>query len=277
MIAVRRREDVGVIEGRVGAHEQVVRFGRIEYHVECLGSRTAYRSGRQTRVFIGVVRRIDSQMAVKNTSEFEIADRVFDGRTGLEQHAFTNAVEVKAGNERHLVFVVTFAFDDRGYDGNLDRRESERIGFGTSGVVPESVVLSLHSVEELVGGNVPIDLVRVRDEEAAAGLFVEPVRLQEGVVLQEMEQRDAIHEQMSGHFASQVFACADEMIPCDVHGSLMTVFESLYEFAVTYLRRKTVVSFLRIVEHEIAHMELEVGLRTDLVVLAQEVEHGVGG
>ena len=82
---------------------------------------------------------------------------------------------------------------------------------------------------------------------------------------------------MSGHFASQVFACADEMIPSDVHGGLMTIFEALNEFAVTYLRRKTVVSFLRIVEHEIAHMELEVGLGTDLVILAQEVEHGVGG
>ena len=44
--------------------------------------------------------------------------------------------------------------------------------------------------------------VRTRDEEATTGLFVEPVRLQESVVLQEMEQRDAIHEQMSGHFAS---------------------------------------------------------------------------
>lgn len=54
--SVRRREDVRAIQGRIGAHIQVVGFRCVQYIIQCTRQGTADRSGWKTLVLVGVVR-----------------------------------------------------------------------------------------------------------------------------------------------------------------------------------------------------------------------------
>ena len=268
---------MGVIQFRAGAHEEIIRLGCIEDHIDGLGSRTTDGSGWQTGMLIGVIGRINRQMAIEDALEFEITYGVLDGRAGLEQHAFVDTVEIEAGDQRHLAFVMTLAFDDRGDDSYLDGSETDGVSFGTPFVIPEAVILQLHAVEELFGRYIPIDLIGIGYEETTTCLFIEYVGRKESFVLQMLQEGEAIHLEMGRDLTGQVFAGTDEMIPRDTNGSLIAVFESLDQFAVTYLRRKTIMTFFGLVEDKKTHMQFEVSLRTDLVVFSQELKHGVHG
>ena len=164
-----------VIQFRTRTHEQVIRFRRIEHHIERSGIRTADRSGRKARVLIRVIRRIDRQMAIEDTLEFEIPHGIFDGRTSLQEHAFLDAVQVQTGDQRHLALVMTLAFYDRCYDSYLNRCQADRVRFSPPFAVPERVILFVHPLEELFNRDIPIYLVRIRNKKATAGLFVKSV------------------------------------------------------------------------------------------------------
>ena len=83
MGTINRREDMGIIQFGAGAHIEIVGFRGIEHHIERLGSRAADRSGRQTGILIGIIGRIDVEMAIEDALEFEVSHGIFDGRTGL--------------------------------------------------------------------------------------------------------------------------------------------------------------------------------------------------
>ena len=121
MTAEGGREDMRIVEGRVGAHKQVIGLRRIEHHIEGRGSRTTNRSRRKTRILIGVVRRIQLEVRIEHTAQFEIAYGIHNRRVSLKEHAFLDAVEVEAGDDRQLVLVAALALDDRSDDGYLDR------------------------------------------------------------------------------------------------------------------------------------------------------------
>ena len=184
MIAIGGGKNMGSVQRRIRTHIEVIRLRGIEHVVDRLGIRTSNRSGWQTGVLVRVIRRIDRQVAIQHALEFEIAYGVLYRRTSLQQHAFVNAVDIEAGDKRHLAFVMTLALDDGRYDSYLDRRQTDRVGFRAARVVPENVILALHALEELLHRDVPIHLVGVRNEEAPAGLFVQPVGREERIVLE---------------------------------------------------------------------------------------------
>ena len=163
---------MGVIQFRAGAHEEVVRLGCIEDHIDGLGSRTTDGSGWQAGMLIGVIGRINRQMAIEDTLEFEIAYGVLDSGAGLEQHAFVDTVEIEAGDQRHLAFVMTLPFNDGGNDSYLDGRETDGVSFGAPFVIPKTLILPLHAVEELFRRDIPIYFVGIGDKQTPAGLFV---------------------------------------------------------------------------------------------------------
>ena len=82
---------------------------------------------------------------------------------------------------------------------------------------------------------------------------------------------------MACDLACQVFACADEIIPCDAHRCLIAVFESLDEFAVTELGIEGIVSGFGVVEYHGAGMHGKIPPAADLIILLDQVEYGVDG
>ena len=126
-------------------------------------------------MLIRVIGRLHRQMPIENTSQFEIPYGILDGRTGLQQHAPLNAVQIETGDERHLPFVMTLAFHDGRNDRYLDRRQSDRVRFRPSLRVPEPFILTLHALEELLRRDIPIYFVGIGDKQTPAGLFVKSV------------------------------------------------------------------------------------------------------
>ena len=99
MIALGGGEDMGSVQRRIRTHIEVIRLRGIEHVVDRLGIRTSNRSGWQTGVLVRVIRRIDCQMPIEDSLEFEIAHGIFDGGAGLQRHAFLDTVEIEAGDD----------------------------------------------------------------------------------------------------------------------------------------------------------------------------------
>ena len=265
-----------IVQLGAGAHEEIVRLRSIKHHVDSSRRRASNRSRRQTGIDIGVIRRINGKMAIKDPFEFEIPYRILDGRARLQQHSFMEAVEIQTGNYWHLILIMALPLHNRGNYSNLDRSQSDRISFSSPRLIPKDVIFLLHAVEKLLGGNIPIHLVCSRNKKTAAGLFIQPILAQESVILQILKQRETVHHQMSCHFAGQIFPCAYEIIPSNTHRCLIAVFEPLNEFTVAYLCREDIVSRFRMIKDEKTHMQVQIGLGTNLVVGAQKFQHRVG-
>ena len=78
----------------IGAHIEVVALLIIEYGIEDGSRHAADRSGWESGIPVGVVRRFGLEMAVGDASQGEIAYGKDDGRAGLQQHAFAQAIDI---------------------------------------------------------------------------------------------------------------------------------------------------------------------------------------
>ena len=275
VVGVAGREDVCVVQFGAGAHEEIIGLGRIEDDIYRLRGGAPYGARRESGVLVGVIGRINLQMAEQYPFEFEIAYCIFDSGARLQMHAFVYAVQVEAGYQRQFVFVMALAFHYRCDNRHLYGGQPQCIGFGAALLVPEGPVFALHAAEQLFGSDVPIDLIRVRDKEAPAGLLVEPEGCQKNLVLQMAQQCHAVHQQVTCHPPCQFFACPHEMVPSDTHGCLVAVFEPFYQLSVAYLCRKTVETLFRFVQKQDSYVYPQVAFCADVVVLAQQVQHRV--
>ena len=62
--SIRRGEDMRVIQLGACAHEQIIRFGCIEYHIDGFRRRTANRTRGQTGVLVRIIGRFNRKMAI---------------------------------------------------------------------------------------------------------------------------------------------------------------------------------------------------------------------
>ncbi len=69
MLGVVGREMVGTIEGRGGAHVKVVGLHRMEHIIHRFGRRNTYWSRWETRIFIGIVGRIDLEVLIEDATQ----------------------------------------------------------------------------------------------------------------------------------------------------------------------------------------------------------------
>ena len=164
MRTVGSGEDVRAREIRVGAHIEVVGLGRIQHKINGLAVRAADRSRGQPAVFVRIVRRVNLQMSLEHAAHLEVAGGVDNRGTRLQEHTFVQSVEVEAGDDGHLLFVVGLALHDGGKDGDLGRGESDRVGFVATLVCPELVVFARHAAEEVIRRDSPIDFVGIGQE-----------------------------------------------------------------------------------------------------------------
>ena len=93
--------------------------------------------------------------------------------------------------------------DDAGQCLHLRGGQSEGLGLLQAGLCPEGVMLFLHALQQLLGADVPVDLVGVGDEEAGQGGPAESQPGAEAAVGQRVGQCRAVGHQLasegSGH------------------------------------------------------------------------------
>ena len=216
-------------------------------------------------------------MSLEHAAHLEVAGGVDNRGACLQEHTFVQAVEVEAGDDGHLLFVVGLAFYDGGKDGDLGRSESDRVGFVATLVSPKLVVFACHAAEEVIGRDSPIDLVGIGQEETERGLFVEPELRHISVVFQPRDDVCTVHHEALGEFARQLLPRADIVVKCQIDRRFLAVHQAVDEVFIAHLRGETVVAGLRMGETHAAAMEVEVKERSDGIVLLHEAEHGVGG
>src|SRR5690554_4519525 len=107
-----------------GAEVQVGGVCGTQHRLNGVDARVGNRAGRQARVEVGVVGRVDS--VIVGLGEVQVpplpgvglvAHRVLHGGVGLKPHALLQPVQVHVGDHRALVCHAGFALDDGG-DGH---------------------------------------------------------------------------------------------------------------------------------------------------------------
>ena len=216
-------------------------------------------------------------MSLEHAAHLEVAGGVDNRGARLQEHPFAQAVEVEAGDDGHLLFVVGLALHDGGKDGDLGRGESDRVGFVATLVCPELVVFARHAAEEVIGRDSPIDLVGIGQEKAERGLFVEPELRHVSVVFQPRDDVCTVHHKALRKFARQLLPRADIVVKGQVDRRFLAVHQAVDEVLIAHLRGEAVVAGLGMGEAHATTMEVEVKERSDGIVLLHEAEYRVGG
>ena len=106
-----------------------------------------YRTGRQTLVHVGVVRRVDSEVPVEHATDV-VAERVLHGRIRLQQHPSLESVVVDSGDHRSLFGETGFSLDDRGHRHQVVAIDLEVGGAG----IPLRTPATLERIDHLAHG-----------------------------------------------------------------------------------------------------------------------------
>ena len=108
---------------RIGTHIQIIRCRCIEHHIQCLRGSTTDWTGRQPRIFVGVIRRINGKMALQHTAQRKISIGIDYRRTRLQQHTLVYTVQIQTCHNRQFLLVVRFPFYYTCYYRYLHRRQ----------------------------------------------------------------------------------------------------------------------------------------------------------
>ena len=112
-------ETVCAIHFVAGAEVYIGGLGGVEDGIDRGGGGETDGSWRQACVKVGVEGGLYVEVLVEDSLEGEVADGIFHGGVGLEEHALFQTVEVDAGNEGLLFVVVGFFFDDGCQDDDV--------------------------------------------------------------------------------------------------------------------------------------------------------------
>ena len=143
------------------AHIYIIAFSIIEDGIDCLFRCYAYRSRRESVMFISIVGRVYSEVFFKNPFYPEVSDSEFYGRIGLQRDSFSQSVDVKSGDDRHFVGNICFFLYDRGEGCHLYGTEPGLMCFLLPFIVPFAVIFPLHAVEQAFGRYVPIYVISI--------------------------------------------------------------------------------------------------------------------
>ena len=207
----------------------------VEDGVDGRDRRHAQGAGGQAGVEIGVVGRIDLLVAIEDALEGEVADGVLHRGVGLEEHAAVEAVEVKAGDGRILVRDGRFLLNDGGQDGDFHGREADLLGAVATRLGPEGVVFALHAAQQLVGRDVPIDLVGVGDEHRLDGLQRESQIGAVGAIVQKRLDGGGVDHELIGEPLGEVVLEAD-VLEGDADGRLVAATQIEQQVEVVHAR-----------------------------------------
>ena len=163
-----------VITGKVafGAKIKIIVVLAIEHGVDDLDGSYPDWTGRETRMFVCVIRRINVHVFVENTSDGKIAEGVLYCGAGVQFHAALEPVDINPGDHRIFFRFCRFLLDDGGESGHFDRREAEFLSLLQPAAVPKPVVFSFHAFQKIERGGAPIHLVRVWQKKCADGVSV---------------------------------------------------------------------------------------------------------
>lgn len=157
-------EVVGAGEVFFGTHVEPVVGPGVEQGVDGCGVGNADGAGRKADDAIGVVGRLDAEVFAADAPQAEVAEGEFNGRVGLEFHAFMEAVEVEAANGCALGAVVGFFFGDGGDGGGLDGGYAEAAGGVAALGRPKGIAGVEQALNGFRGGGGPVKFVGVGEK-----------------------------------------------------------------------------------------------------------------
>ena len=244
--------------------------------VDAGGSGDADGARWKSGVEVGVVGRGEVQVRVGDAAEREVLQGELHGGVGLQGDAGTQAVDVESCHHRLLLPVVRFFLYDGGQGGHFGGCHAQRIGLGSSGRVPETVVLFRHTSKEVFCIHIPVDLVGFGDEQAGQRLGRVALAAPAGGVAQGLHDFCRVYHQLVAHVAGQPVQrahAADDQI----HRLLVAAQEAAEDMVGVIVRQDGVAAGLNVLRVLFqAGCPAQAGQIAGRGGLAQFVVYGVG-
>ena len=203
----------------------------VEHGVDACHRRDADRTWRKTRILIRIIRTLDIQQVVVDALQAKLLPGELNGWVCLQRHSFWifgvaqhQSVVIHAGNHRFLGVVGGLFVHDARQGDYLYWGELHRLRLLGALKVPELVALFLHSIQQFADGNVPIDVVGVRDEHAGDGGCVVAILLTGGLVGERLADFQAVEHKFLAEFGRE-FVDGAYGRDGEVDGFLESVFQ----------------------------------------------------
>ena len=187
----------------LGAHIQIVEVHTVEDSIYTDNAGNTYRSGRQSRVLICVIRTFNAQQLIVDTMQIELFPRKLYRRIGLKRHsvwilrvAKHQAVVVHSGDSRLFCIIGGLFINDACKRRHLYRSHAHPFSLGFSVCIPELIALLIHPVKEFFGAYIPIDIVSIGNEHAGDCRRVITVFHTHGLIGECLVYRDAVQHKL---------------------------------------------------------------------------------
>lgn len=194
----------------LGAHVDVLVLYVVEHGIDACHRRDADRTWRKSRILVRIIRALDIQQVVVDAFQAKLLPGELDGWVCLQRHSFWifgvaehQSVVIHAGNHRLLGVVGGLFVHDARQSDYLYRGELHRLCLLGALEVPELVALLLHPIQQFADGNVPIDVVGVRDEHAGDGGGVVAILLAGGLVGECLADFQTVEHQFLAEFGRE--------------------------------------------------------------------------
>ena len=178
MFTVGYGETVGSVKLLTGAEIDVSVLGWIKDCIQTGLRRHIDRSRRKSYMLVGIVWRIHGKMLLEDSVQ-SIVEAEGNGRVCLKLHLLIVTVKVDTGDYRILEILESLTADDGCHDRNLHPTETLCLGLGIAFRSPESVILLLETVEDILYRCRPVHLICIRQNQRKDIFRSETVAFQE--------------------------------------------------------------------------------------------------
>lgn len=227
MFGIGGGEVVRPAEIGIGAHIQIVVLLPVEHGIHGGCTRNTDRSGRQARIFVCIIRRVNLQVLFKNTPQSEVLECEFHSGTGLQRHILLQTVDIQPCDNGIFRLAVAFLLDN-GSDGcHLGRRKRKGFCLFETGSVPEMAVFLLHPLEQSIGRDVPIEFVGVGYEKGNGSRCVESVMLHATVGFETGDDVQRVEHELRSEPLGEL-RCGADVVERDLDGGLLLIAETAY-------------------------------------------------